>query len=978
MEIINQIVALGDKRRHTQWYINKGKTAYRPIDAEIDDSSIKRHVSAKQPLGMLLHVDEKRTKSHCLVFDFDDHDKKGIALGPTLTVARHLQEIGIPFLVFRSGGGHGYHIWVFWEEARRVDTLLSVAKEWLGGIDEEKTKYVVVKSGKLNQTKTNSKGKKIGVEHGIEILPKGTGEQNVAIPCSRASVPMRLVKEGSVVSLEECRLDDLELKFAPLQKSGRKASGASPQVDRDAAFDAFIQAYDADGYSQWGSAGICLQAAFGKEDAWAQEKWEEWSRSSSKYEGGDECEWDQLTSAKKYSPLSFWRTAKNHGYDGKWPHTAAEKRKLLAIDFLTDVKILRDQSDKAYAELRDRDFVPIDSSEFKETIALALYRKDQNLPDERAVKGAQMIAMAMARDTDPENIALRYSRIGGKRYAFLADKERSIVEIDVDGWRFNNDAPVQFRKGVGLPMTVEEGGTIRDLTDFLNVDDDSMVFLLAWMVTAIIHPGGQCPIAVLDGIAGSGKSSTLSTIVQIVDPKVGAQAGDPSSEEDLLVSAYQSAVMSFDNVTSLAKLSDPLCRLSTGGGMSKRKMYTNEGVFALDAMRPVMVAGVDPTFYKQDLIERIIRVTLTKPTSYMDEEEFMAKRQELLPRLRGALYDLAAKVLRDVHGIEQKTARFGVYSRVGESIARQMGRSNGWFLKAYADMRMSIAMESSEADSVFQFLTHYLLDFDKGVGSRRVEYAGALLMEMKDKLKEAPVPFAMSDIPSQPRVMGSRIAQTVSLLRKSTGWSVTRGHDREFIFEKVEDVEASAEDVFAMAEKYARQSVGPRERVVVAADRFRGVSYPDVVEHLLGILRQPQFLGKTSLCIDGTAMGRVVSDILQDQGIEHHAIQMTGGQEWSRKGRYANVSKTLMIETLSVQFASGELTFARDLTLRKEIEEDLASFTLKTTAAGNQVITQSRTSAGHGDLGIALAIAAFASQHFVQGYIGQSTLRGYW
>jgi len=805
MDVINQIVGLADKRRHTQWYKAKGKTAYRPIDSEIDGNAIKQHLSAKQPLGMLMHVDEKRTKSHCLVLDFDDHDKKGIAFGPTLTVARHLQEIGIPFLVFRSGGGLGFHIWVFWEEPRRYDTIQKIAKEWLEGIDEEKTKYVVVKSGKLNQTKYNSKGKPTGVEHGVEVLPKGMGEQNVAIPCSRASVPMRLVKDGSVVSLEECSIDDLELKFAPLQKAGRKSSDTSPQVDRDAAFDAFIQAFDVDDYSNWGAAGICLQAAFGKEDTWAQGRWEDWSRSSSKFENGDDCQWDQLTSANKYSPLSFWRTAKNHGYDGKWPHTAAERRKLLALDFLTDVKILRDQSDKAYAELRSRDFVAIDSSEFKETIALALYRKDQNLPDERAVKGAQMIAMAMARDTDPENIALRYARAGGKRYAFLADKNRTIIEIDADGWRLNNEAPVQFRKGVGLPMSVEEGGTIADLTDFLNVDEDSMVFLLAWMVTAIIHPSGQCPIAVLDGIAGSGKSSTLSTIVQIVDPKVGAQAGDPSSEEDLLVSAYQSAVMSFDNVTSLAKLSDPLCRLSTGGGMSKRKMYTNEGVFALDAMRPVMVAGVDPTFYKQDLIERIIRVTLTKPSSYMDEEEFMAKRQELLPRLRGALYDLAAKVLRDVHGIEQKTARFGVYSRVGESIARQMGHEDGWFLKTYADMRLSIAMESSEADSVFQFLQHYLLDFDEGIGSRRVEYAGKLLMEMKDKLKEAPVPFATSDIPTQPRVMGSRVAQTVSLLRKATGWAVTRGHDREFIFEKVEDVEASADDVFAMAERYARQ-----------------------------------------------------------------------------------------------------------------------------------------------------------------------------
>ncbi len=70
-----------------------------------------------------------------------------------------------------------------------------------------------------------------------------------------------------------------------------------------------------------------------------------------------------------------------------------------------------------------------------------------------------------------------------------------------------------------------------------------------------------------------------------------------------------------------------------------------------------------------------------------------------------------------------------------------------------------------------------------------------------------------------------------------------------------------------------------------------------------------------------------------------------------------------MIENLAVLFAAGDLKFAQDLPLRKEIEEDLASFTTQTTAAGNQIITQSRNASGHGDTGIALIVAAFASQY---------------
>ena len=81
---------------------------------------------------------------------------------------------------------------------------------------------------------------------------------------------------------------------------------------------------------------------------------------------------------------------------------------------------------------------------------------------------------------------------------------------------------------------------------------------------------------------------------------------------------------------------------------------------------------------------------------------------------------------------------------------------------------------------------------------------------------------------------------------------------------------------------------------------------------------------------------------------------------------------------LAVMFASGELTFADGLVLRREIEEDLASFTITTSAAGNQIITQSRSAAGHGDLGISLALAAFTSQHLKRGVIGQHKLAGYY
>lgn len=172
--------------------------------------------------------------------------------------------------------------------------------------------------------------------------------------------------------------------------------------------------------------------------------------------------------------------------------------------------------------------------------------------------------------------------------------------------------------------------------------------------------------------------------------------------------------------------------------------------------------------------------------------------------------------------------------------------------------------------------------------------------------------------------------------------------------------------------------LGPRQRTVVYADKFRGVSYVDVCDHLIRLTEAKPFAGKAELIIDGTSLGRVVSDMLWNQSTDHRAIQMTGGQSWSSDhGRYVNAGKTFMIENTSVLFSSGDLKFAHDLPLRDEIEADLASFSLTTTHAGNQIITQKRSSAGHGDLGIALIVGAFASQYVSAQKIIVSHLQGW-
>ncbi len=315
---LQEIIELMDARHHSKWFPARGdkKAGYTKHDGRLTDAQVTQHLDGTAAWGLYCNVDEEQTRSRVMVLDFDDKKGEGVATSPTLTVSATLTRLGIPHLIFRSGGGCGFHVWLFFESAHSWQAFQNLAKDIFDSIDEPKTKYVAAGSSRLNITKTNAKGDKTGVEHQIEVFPKGGGFQNVALPCGRESKPVRVVQNGSVSELVECSLDDLAIEFVPV--ASKQVPPEEIGDNREAAFARFIQKYDVDDRDSWGAAGLALKAAFG--DDWARDKWIEWGATSAKHDAAADGEdhWTGLK-PKKYSPLSFWRIATRNGYDGPWP-----------------------------------------------------------------------------------------------------------------------------------------------------------------------------------------------------------------------------------------------------------------------------------------------------------------------------------------------------------------------------------------------------------------------------------------------------------------------------------------------------------------------------------------------------------------------------------------------------------------------------------------------------------------------------------
>lgn len=207
---------------------------YRPFDAALSDDEIQNHLKRDDNARAIwLNVGtesdpEKLDQTRFMIFDFDDHNAR-LTVDEVHTkvaqVATALAETEIPYRLFLSGGGHGMHIWVTFDTPKRVDVMKQLVD-------------VILKKAGLQR----KAGGEL-VDGFVEVLPKGIGKQVCALPYGRKSIRMILSDDGAIC---ETVPQDTIVEFYVGKKAGRKKASETNEEDRDAAFDAFIQKYDAD------------------------------------------------------------------------------------------------------------------------------------------------------------------------------------------------------------------------------------------------------------------------------------------------------------------------------------------------------------------------------------------------------------------------------------------------------------------------------------------------------------------------------------------------------------------------------------------------------------------------------------------------------------------------------------------------------------------------------------------------------------
>jgi hypothetical protein len=417
-----------------------------------------------------------------------------------------------------------------------------------------------------------------------------------------------------------------------------------------------------------------------------------------------------------------------------------------------------------------RETWPLRSKRFQAWLRQQYYERTWDAPSPAALNAALNALEARAQFDGPQRrVSIRLAERDGLMYLDLADEFWRCIEISVNGWRIAEDPPVRFRRSAGmqpLPLPLR-GGSIEALAPFLNLaSDNDFVLVVAWLLGAL-RAGGPYPVLAIAGEQGSAKTVLSKFLRALIDPSVAPVRALPRDERELFIAASNGHVLAFDNLSGLPPwLSDTLCRLTSGGAFSTRRLFTDQDEILFTAARPIILNGIEDIVTRPDLADRAILLTLAPIAERQRRPEHALWREFELarPYILGALLDAAAHGLQMLPQVRlqqlPRMADFALWATACESAIRPAGTLE----TAYSNNRRDAIENLVDADSVAACVRELMTDRAQWTGS-----ASDLLQ----------VGTSRTGWPKSPRALAGRLRRAQTFLR-TLGTEIAFARDGRF------------------------------------------------------------------------------------------------------------------------------------------------------------------------------------------------------
>jgi energy-coupling factor transporter ATP-binding protein EcfA2 len=487
-------------------------------------------------------------------------------------------------------------------------------------------------------------------------------------------------------------------------------------------------------------------------------------------------------SVARYAPApSSARSSQVQG-DGK-QDTSSRSRPgqadtLIHLCDQSETVLFHDQFQEAYAWVRfddRREVLKVRSGRFRRWLALRMWDADRKAPSREALQCASTTLAARALYTGPEYHL--WNRVARHEGAIWYDLGGTAVRISPDGWELIKEPPLLFVRYTHQRPQVDpvDGGDLRTLLRWVNLPESGLwlgpaqLLFLVYAVVLLV-PDIPHPVLCIHGEQGSGKTTFLKIIRDLIDPSSTPILGPQDTLREFVQLAAHHWAVYLDNLSALPDwLSDAICRCVTGEGFSKRELYSDDEDILYSFRRCIGLNGINLVPSKPDLLDRVLICSLERipDASRRTEAEFWATFQAEKPRLLGALLTTLSQAMALVDTVRVPGyPRLADFARWGIAVARALGAPDQAFLGALAANTRAQTSEALQASPVAQALLQFLEGKPSWRGSPT-----ALLKELNQVAEQAGVDTKGRLWPKDARWVWRRIKEVRPNLQ-AAGWQV--------------------------------------------------------------------------------------------------------------------------------------------------------------------------------------------------------------
>lgn len=409
---------------------------------------------------------------------------------------------------------------------------------------------------------------------------------------------------------------------------------------------------------------------------------------------------------------------------GKDTEKKSQSEKLIRI--AENYKLFHDDTKEGYAYINNSS-VKIGSSQFKRFLSKELWVLEEKAPNSDALNQALNVIEAKA-VYDGQCIKL-YNRVAEYDVCFYYDLcDGRAVRITEFDWEVTDNFPILFKRYSHQQKQVEpkRGGNIHNLFKFINVKEGnhkllSLVYPISCLVPNIPHP-----IFHPYGDQGAGKTSMSTCYKLLLDPSKLDVLITPRNQEELVQILEHHYLCMFDNLSAFPDwLSDLLSQACTGGGFSKRKLYSDDEDIIYQIQRCIGLNGINLLVSRADLMDRTILLHMERiaPSERKEKKVLMQEFEEEKPYLLGCFFDVLSKAMSVYPMVKlDNLPRMADFMRWGVAIAKALGYKADDFIQAYQANIESQNAEVINSNTLAQAVLTFMEDEEKWSGTVNEAY----------------------------------------------------------------------------------------------------------------------------------------------------------------------------------------------------------------------------------------------------------------